>query len=303
MLTKTEFQGQPVYLLTNGEGTARFAPQCGARLLDWRVAGRELVTWPANADWGAVNKVRGGNPILFPFIARHYVDGELGKWRDAQGVVRSLPMHGFARDMAFTVVDDPDPDTIRMRIEQTPQTLEDYPFSFRFEVAYRLLPDALEVEFATTNPGAEPLPYYAGHHFYLAVNHAERSRWKLALPFRKTGVQGKDGAPVFGPAPGDATLDQPELVDRFQIEPLERRFALMNRRDGVEIEFDLQPREPQPTAPWYNVTTWTMAPESDFYCVEPWLGLPDAIHHGHGLRHVAPGQTEKAVCRLTYRAL
>jgi len=46
------------------------------------------------------------------------------------------------------------------------------------------------------------------------------------------------------------------------------------------------------------VTTWTEKPDSDFYCIEPWLGLPNAIHHGEGLRHVAPGATEIAVCRL-----
>ncbi len=51
------------------------------------------------------------------------------------------------------------------------------------------------------------------------------------------------------------------------------------------------------------MTTWTEAPESDFYCVEPWLGLPDAIHNGLGLRQLAPGTTETASLRIAVGAL
>jgi galactose mutarotase-like enzyme len=50
--------------------------------------------------------------------------------------------------------------------------------------------------------------------------------------------------------------------------------------------------------PWYAVTTWTEAADSDFYCVEPGLGLPDAIHNGMGLRWLEPGQTEAATLRI-----
>jgi galactose mutarotase-like enzyme len=44
------------------------------------------------------------------------------------------------------------------------------------------------------------------------------------------------------------------------------------------------------------VTTWTQSGDSDFYCVEPWLGLPNAIHNNLGLRRLEPGQTETATC-------
>jgi aldose 1-epimerase len=33
--------------------------------------------------------------------------------------------------------------------------------------------------------------------------------------------------------------------------------------------------------------------------VEPWLGLPDAIHHGTGLRMLAAGKEETASCEIT----
>ncbi len=53
------------------------------------------------------------------------------------------------------------------------------------------------------------------------------------------------------------------------------------------VNFDLQRPD---SVPWYAVTSWTLEPTSDFYCIEPWVGLPDAIHNGHGLRWLAPGK-------------
>ncbi|MDE1171061.1 MAG: hypothetical protein PW734_07635 [Verrucomicrobium sp.] len=298
------FHGIDAIELRRGADRARLAPQYGGLLLDWHVGGQEVVRWPAGpTDWEKVTKVRGGNPVLFPFIARHFVDGVLGRWKDEKGVVRDLPMHGFARKMAYQVLPEGGEDSVRLRIESTPETLEMYPFPFVFEVAYRLAGDGvLEVELATTNTGSAPLPYYAGHHFYLNIPHAERPAWTLEFPFEKTGMRKSEegGEVVFGPAPeASSTLDNPALIDRFQIGPKRNRFSLRHQ-DGRTIEFDLAPRE---TVPWHTVTTWSETPTSDFYCVEPWLGLPDAIHHeGYGLRHVAPGATERAVCALRYRA-
>ncbi|HMC44953.1 MAG TPA: aldose epimerase, partial [Caballeronia sp.] len=62
------------------------------------------------------------------------------------------------------------------------------------------------------------------------------------------------------------------------------------------VNFDLQRPD---SVPWYAVTSWTLEPTSDFYCIEPWVGLPDAIHNGRGLRWLAPGKTETAALRLT----
>jgi aldose 1-epimerase len=33
--------------------------------------GQDILYWPDDADWTNVARVRGGNPSLFPFIARH----------------------------------------------------------------------------------------------------------------------------------------------------------------------------------------------------------------------------------------
>jgi galactose mutarotase-like enzyme len=291
------FQNQPAYLIEDGQNRVLVSPGHGARVLRWTRDGREIITWPETADWSQILKVRGGNPILFPFIARHFVDGKNELWRDATGTVRPMPQHGFARDATFSVIDGEAENSLRMSLVESDETRRFYPFAFRFDVVVSLLSGSrLEVRFETTNTGADPLPYYAGHHFYLAVPHQERADWTLHLPCAAWGRQSPDGAIVREEVEADIFgLDDDAAIDRFQIEPKSGNVTLLNRRTDKQLVFRL---DHPGSVPWYAVTTWTQKADSDFYCVEPWLGLPNAIHHGQGLRWLEPGAREIATLVL-----
>jgi galactose mutarotase-like enzyme len=290
------FQNQAVREIGDGRNRVLVAPDHGARILTWQRDGREVIRWPDAADWRQILKVRGGNPILFPFIARHFVDGKKDQWRDEHGVVRPMPQHGFARDANFAVIEHTDTG-LRLRLIDTETTRDCYPFAFQFDVVITLRPDSrLEIRFETTNTGADPLPWYAGHHFYLAIPHHERAQWTLRVPCDSWARQRADGAMVHEEPTGDLLrLDDPAIIDRMQVGPKTEAVLLSNETDGRRLIFELPSAG---SAPWYAVTTWTEKSDSDFYCVEPWLGLPNAIHHGEGLRHVAPGAMESAVCVL-----
>jgi galactose mutarotase-like enzyme len=291
------FQNQPVIELRDETSRALISPEHGARLLRWEKEGREIVTWPENADWSQILKVRGGNPVLFPFIARHFVDGKNELWRDCDGVVRAMPQHGFARDAKFTVVEDGRASMLRLRLADSPATRAFYPFAFQFDVVFALRPGGrLEIAFETTNRGDGALPYYAGHHFYFAIPHGERAGWRLHLPCAAWGRQSPDGSiQRETPTAELLSLADPALIDRFQIGPREARVELRHKATGRALGLDLRPPD---SLPWYAVTTWSQTPESDFYCIEPWLGLPNAIHHGEGLRWVGAGETERAALIL-----
>jgi galactose mutarotase-like enzyme len=290
------FQNQAAYEIRDSESRLVVAPDHGARILTWQKQGREVIHWPATADWARVIKVRGGNPLLFPFLGRHFVGGKNELWRDAQGVVRSMPQHGFSRDAKFTLIEEPG-DAVRMRLADSAETGCFYPFPFQFDVVVKLHPPArLEIGFETTNTGAEPLPSYAGHHFYLAIPHIERGDWTLHVPCASWARQTADGAIAHEKAASDLLrLDDPAIIDRFQVKPRSVHVTLANEKAGRRLVFDLQPLG---SIPWYAVTTWSEAADSDFFCVEPWLGLPNAIHHGEGLRWLAPGAMETATCVL-----
>ena len=290
------FQNQPAFLLKDALNEIVIAPEHGARILQWKHAGREVITWPADADWSEILKVRGGNPVLFPFIARHFVNGKNGFWRDKAGTVRAMPQHGFARDAKFTVVEGEPNHILRMRLTDSEETRAQYPFAFQFDVVVSLLAESrLEIRFETTNTGTTPLPYYAGHHFYLALPHQERSDWTLHLPCASWGRQNSDGSIAHEEATTDSLNLDPVLIDRFQIQPVGSSVTLLNASGNRRLVFEL--KHPG-SIPWYAVTTWAAAPNVDYYCIEPWLGLPNAIHHGEGLRNVMPGRTEVATCVL-----
>ena len=70
--------------------------------------------------------------------------------------------------------------------------------------------------------------------------------------------------------------------------------------DGREVAFVLLP-DAAGANPWYAVTTWTESAMSNFYCVEPWTALPDAVHNGLGLRWLRPGNRQTLRMRLTAR--
>ena len=291
------FQNQPAFEIAGADSRVLVSAGHGARILRWEKAGREIITWPDNADWTKILKVRGGDPILFPFIARHFVDGKNELWKDASGNVRPMPQHGFARDAQFTVVDGEAENTLRMRLADTEETRGFYPFAFQFDVVVTLHPGArLEVRFETVNTGSDPLPYYAGHHFYFAIPHGEHAGWTLHLPCAAWGRQSPDGAIVRETATqDDLRLDDSAPIDRFQIGPKESTITLHNAETGQRLALELS--HPG-TVPWYAVTTWTETATSDFYCIEPWLGLPNAIHHGEGLRRLSPGAKEIATLVL-----
>lgn len=297
MTTTQRFQNQDLIRIGHDDNYLLLAPASGGRLVRWVRDGQDILYWPDDADWSRVARIRGGNPLLFPFIGRHFVDGEPGKWRDGDGVVHELPQHGFARDLPFVVTDISET-SISMTLTSSDTTRAGYPFAFVFTATYTLLPDGLDVTLSTRNTGDRPLPYYAGHHFYFALPHPERAQSRLVMPPASRVRQQPDGR-LTPPESGDDNyvVSDARLQDTFHVLHGAGRVTLAMPARTIDIAPDANA-----SIPWYAVTTWTERESSDFFCVEPWLGLPNAIAHGQGLRWLQAGHEESAVCRLSVRA-
>jgi galactose mutarotase-like enzyme len=290
----------PPVILDNGRARAELAPLAGARLMRWSVNGRPVLHWPERADWSAPAKIRGGNPLLFPLIARTFLDGKIGFWRGPDGVVRPAPMHGLVRAARFETVEQSDARVV-MRAAWEESMAEAWPFPFGFTVEYALQDEALAVAFAVENMGDEAMPFSVGNHFYFEVPAAERGEWTLDGRFSSFARQDAEGKITSVPAPaGGGVLSDPEMSDLFHIGPPKDGVLLRHGSDGREVMFDLCP-DAAGANPWYAVTTWTESAASDFYCVEPWTSLPDAVHNGLGLRWLKPGSRETLRLRLTAR--
>jgi galactose mutarotase-like enzyme len=290
------FQNQQVLALHNASSTALFAPQHGARLLTWRVDGQDIIHWPENANWNSPRKIRGGNPILFPFIARHLVDGQLGWWIDETGNKREMPMHGFAHSQPFSATVSDHQDQISMVLQDNDLTRQYYPYAFHLEVCYRLNDNELEVALRTTNRSERAMPYYPGHHFYFSLPPTLRETSTIHLPPNRRHTFLPDGA-ISVPEHGLTSyrFSDPQIEDRMHILTSQQDVRMSTPALKREITITLQVPG---SIPWYAVTTWAERADDHYYCVEPWTGLPNAIHHRQGLRWLPPGQQESAICRI-----
>ncbi len=321
-----------IVALRDARSTLLLAPHAGGRLMRWMVDDQQVIFWPSTFDWRDPARIRGGNPLLFPFLGRHRVGDTPNQWRDAEGVVRDLPQHGFARDLPFEQSLSDDGHAVTMTLRSSPVTQTGYPFDFIFSATYRLGVDGegqatLDVILETRNTGTAPLPYYAGHHFYFDLPQSRRAESRLRLASTQQCRQLPDGS-ISAPEPTPTVLvpGDARIQDRFHLLQDDRSphappflAALDTPSLGRRITLTCPPPSPPTSdastavastnasgepassataAPWYAVTTWTESDQSDFYCVEPWLGLPNAIHHGLGLRWVAPGQVERAHVRI-----
>ena len=298
-MEKIPYLGQTLTRWRIGPSTFLALPEKGARLMNWNVtlgdgSVRDVVYWPELTTLDEVHRVRGGNPILFPFNARTFDRGDIHFWRASDGVRRPMPMHGLARQGDFKVARIDERGFVALFVPGA-EARAAYPFDYEFTVTYRFGPLGLTCEFALTNLGREPLPWSAGHHFYFTLPWSEgtkRGDYVIRIPAAKRLKQDAAGQLVAGPAlQTDESLANPALIDTFHttLRNYEVVFGEKGRPGDVHVRIGTT-KVPPPEA---TFVTWTQADDSPFYCIEPWMGPANAAEHKVGLHLVAPGVTEK----------
>ena len=305
MLTKETFQQSEIFNWSLGPSQFRMLPHQGARLLSWdlRLSGeqrRSVIHWPEEADLSNPAKVRGGNPILFPFAARTFNKGKIHFWKSPDGKIRPMPMHGFARNGHFDVLAKDD-QSIRLALVPTIEDSEAFPFQYEFQVTYRFEMLSLEVELALVNRDEQKIPWSAGHHFYFTLpwqSGLGRNHYRILFPACKGSYQAADGSLVSSDFKGgESSMDDPALVDRIhhRLKENKVKFGLKNGEEDVTVSISDAVRP----LPGTTVVTWTQTAESPFYCVEPWMGPPNSPEHKKGLHWVEPGETDRFKVRVT----
>lgn len=272
----------------------------GARLMSWNidVAGthRAVIRWPENADFSNFRNIRGGDPILFPFMGRNFADGKKFFWKNpVDGVTRPMPMHGYATDGEFEIVDATE-NSVRARFVPSAAAREGYPFDYAFFVTFRFAELSLECEYELQNHGDVRLPWCAGHHFYFAMPWREglsRKDYVLKIDAKKFWHHAADGslAKADAPAGGNAfSFADPAICDLLYSKLKSNRivFGPKNGEENIVVRVG----ENEVPTPWTTVVTWSESDDAPFYCVEPWMGPPNSTAHGNGCHFVEPGDTE-----------
>ncbi len=156
---------------------------------------------------------------------------------------------------------------------------------------YRFAALGLTCNLTLENLGEAPLPWSAGHHFYFKLpwsEGSERGDYLMRIPAGKRLRQDASGQLVPGPRlPQEVKMDNPALVDTLHTELTGPEAVFGERGHPGDVAIHLGPDSVPPQGATF--VTWTQADDSPFYCVEPWMGPPNAPEHRIGLHMVPPG--------------
>ena len=267
----------------------------GAELTQLGGAGGTEVLWQGTEPWPR------HAPNLFPIVGMLAGD----TLRHA-GKAYRVTQHGFARDRDFTWL-EATPTTARLELRDDAATRVVYPFAFRFEIAYAIAGNTLEVVFTVENPGAAMLPASFGAH--------PAFRWPL-LP----GIAKTDHVLTFGadePAPIRRACGGFLAPERHPTPIRNRRLPLCDELFAISaIVMDAPasawvrysaPGAPAVTVAWDsgfpNLGIWSR-PDAALLCIEPWHGMASALGWDGefvdkpGIMRIPPGERRRAVHRI-----
>lgn len=194
-----------------------------------------------------------------------------------KGNTYTLQKHGFARKMEFELVKQT-PESLTFLLKDTPKTLEQYPFSFRLFITYRLEGNQLFHSFKVENPNQKTLYFSVGGHpaFNLAVFEGETIE-DYYLEFEKTEkVSRLVDATGFLKAQ-DLYLNDEKIIpiksDTFKDDALvfgnlqSENIFIKNKNGKYQVKVGIN------EFPYLGLWAKQNAP---YVCIEPWQGIPDA---------------------------
>jgi galactose mutarotase-like enzyme len=299
-MEKVPYLGQTLLRWQCGASSFLALPEKGARLMNWNIqlgdgSVRDVIFWPELKTMDDFAKVRGGNPILFPFCGRSFDEGLIHFWRDAEGRSRPMPLHGFARQGDFRIT-RLDARGFAALLVPDDEARAAYPYDYEFEVTYRFEPFGMACEFTLRNLGKTPIPWSPGHHFYFTVPWSEgctRADYLLRIPASRTYKQDMEKTGQLVPGPTlqlNESLANPALIDTFHTGLKSNTIVFGEKGGPGDIEIRIgNAKVPHPDT---AVVTWSGEENAPYYCVEPWMGPANAHAHKQGLQWVQPGQTQ-----------
>jgi len=236
----------------------------------------------------AAGRTRGGIPFIFPICGRLERDGEANTYLFA-GRRYQMPSHGFASRMPWHVVRKDRPDELGISFADSQATRQMYPFKFRLELGYRVEPGRLVCDQTYTNTGPEPMPFYAGFHPYFltpppgpgkaATRVSIAARTAFAYNERLTDIKGVKPVPRT-----PLSIASPKLHELLTKAAPPAR-ASLRFPDGHGIEVVARGTE---NADLFGYLQFYTMEDQPFFCIEPWMGFPNALNAVAGAHWLAP---------------
>ena len=244
--------------------------------------------------WDAgTERTRGGIPLLFPICGRLLKDGTPGLYQ-INGKPFVLPIHGFAMRLPWEVIDASPPDTLRLRLVDSPHTRTMYPFPFGLEAVFAVSSEGFSCRLTVHNTGDKPMPYYSGFHPYFATPSPGAGKETVCFEAHpaaclrynetKTDVIGSAPPSSFPKSVADAD------VNGLLLDVGESRSSRLIFPDGFILR--------QTASALFRYRQFYTLPDEPFFCDEPWMAPAGAMNHPGGARLLQPGQSESGTIHI-----
>ena len=292
-----EINGVKLYKFDVGASSYLLDPFHGARLINWNIMMadgtiRDVIYWPENErlSGAGLPTVLGGMFIMFPFCGNSFIDGKPGFWKSPyDDKIRAIPQHGFALAGDFEEIFVSDTD-IRLRYIPSAEAKEGYPFEYDFEVFYKFNELSFSCELILTNRDSVKIPWAAGVHPFFTMPwsaNTTRKDYQIKHDAKKAYYIQKDGTFV----PTDTVkncFDDAEMVNRLHtsLKTGVIEFGTKSGEENITIKIN-GGAKPEPGT---TLVTWTKSEQEPYYCVEPWMGMPNSA--SDPIHFVAPKSTK-----------
>ncbi|SEQ70985.1 Galactose mutarotase [Lachnospiraceae bacterium NE2001] len=226
--------------------------------------------------WNADEKYwKRSSPVLFPIVGS-LADGKF----TVDGKDYPMSQHGFARDMEFKMIKQPDGKKIIFKLDYNEETMEKYPFPFSLEIEYNLDGYKLTCKWRVTNLDKKPMYFQIGAHpAFMCPLKSKEKQSEYFLNFdtdkeltysllSKNGLVEKEGN-VLANDGGLVAIDEKMFDnDALIFEGSQVTKVSLCKPDGMQyvtVGFD---------APLFGL--WSPAGKgAPFICIEPWYGRAD----------------------------
>lgn len=280
VMPETDCTATALVTLSAENTSATIAPARGALVTSFRVGERELLYFDAATFADPTQNVRGGIPVLFPTPGKLVGDA----WRYG-GHEGSMKQHGFARNLAWTVI-EARPDSLVLAIESNAATFAQYPWRFRVSLSFVVSAARLRLAMTVANLSDSAMPFGIGYHPYFQVGDKARARIDTAATRAFDNVS-KSNVAFTGFDLTQREVDL-HLLDHGS------DTGTLHYADGARIAVSASPQ-------FSRWIVWTLAGK-DFVCLEPWTSPGNALNTGEGLIELAGGQVQESWMELRFHA-
>lgn len=214
------------------------------------------------------------SPNLFPYVGRM-----TGKRYTLEGKEYTMNIHGFAKDTQFEILDE-QKDVITLRMKDSTETLEQYPYHFLFDITYKLEGRKLIITFRVENQDDRAMYFGIGGHPGFNVPLEEGLEFTdYYLEFEKDSqpkrVCFSENKYVTGESIAYSLVDGNKLPlyhsmfddDAVVLHDLDLKVTLKSDKGSKAVRVE----SPDMAYLGFWHTNFTDAP---FVCIEPWGALP-----------------------------